>query len=254
LNWAPVVIAIVLIASAGCLLMAFRTHIATPPPSCGKCGYSVIGIVSGTCPECGSTLAKVGITRASPWRALSRKFLWWTIGFALLAAIAVPTAQRIVGPVVRTDTTLTLVPKQSLYQSAQWSWRTDEAGAKPIVLHVDLKVQRAGEPPGSVRIHPSDDAQPIIQRLLERLGIPVDLATTHASELARVAHRALTAQFVIAPTPLHIIRMNGSVATRAESVPAALFTIALLTSAWGAGAIAACRRHLRSRALNPAPE
>jgi hypothetical protein len=63
---------------------------ADSEPSCGKCGYCVVGLQSFTCPECGSDLREVGIVTARarhiPPRILAATI--WTVFLALMAILA----------------------------------------------------------------------------------------------------------------------------------------------------------------------
>lgn len=69
---------------------------------CTYCGYSVRGLPSSICPECGSDLDVVGVRRASWWYRLrpgQRAWLMilvWTIGYAMAAWLAwVPFHERL---------------------------------------------------------------------------------------------------------------------------------------------------------------
>ena len=61
--------------------------------SCGYCGYSVEGLPSRTCPECGRDLDVVGIRRRSPWWVFSAgtrlllSLLSFTLAYALAAIL-----------------------------------------------------------------------------------------------------------------------------------------------------------------------
>lgn len=68
-----------------------RSTPANPDPTCGKCGYCVRGIMTLTCPECGSDLREVGIRppRKKPPLARVRPFtaiLIWTMLIVIPAA------------------------------------------------------------------------------------------------------------------------------------------------------------------------
>jgi hypothetical protein len=62
-------------------------------PTCGKCDYSVRGLTTFICPECGSDLREVGICAfgmrggpGAPW-SMSRKIIMWSIIIAAVGTI-----------------------------------------------------------------------------------------------------------------------------------------------------------------------
>jgi len=61
------VIALVVLATLGRLLRPFAGRRGSDATSgaCGHCGYSLRGLPSTTCPECGSDTAVVGVSRPS---------------------------------------------------------------------------------------------------------------------------------------------------------------------------------------------
>ena len=76
--------------------VARRARRARPSegPACGACGYSVVGLTSMTCPECGGDLRSVGIVtphakgQAASWIASAALF---SVLLALVAAVVTPT-------------------------------------------------------------------------------------------------------------------------------------------------------------------
>ena len=95
-------IEVLLVAAFVVIVVLFRLHrsraAAVTEPSCGKCGYIVIGLTTQICPECGSDLNVVGIihpgnvrswsrrTRLVLWTLIVLLLLFWVLGFAFHVA------------------------------------------------------------------------------------------------------------------------------------------------------------------------
>src|SRR5688572_23757491 len=65
-------------------------------PSCGSCGYCVIGLETMTCPECGKDLREVGILTpgtAKPMSRGGRVFVWTLVSAAPLLIFSQVAAQ-----------------------------------------------------------------------------------------------------------------------------------------------------------------
>lgn len=79
------------------------TATATAEPCCGKCGYSVRGLDSFTCPECGSDLREVGIL-TDDRRRFTRPIIHaalWTLVLPIAALAASSFLMHFALPVVR---------------------------------------------------------------------------------------------------------------------------------------------------------
>jgi hypothetical protein len=112
---------------------------------CGHCGYSVKGLPSSICPECGSDLEVVGVRRGSFWFRLSPEqrnglvILSWTIGYGLAVwLIWVPFHERLQpGICEAVDMACWVVPGTKLRVSvhrcvtqACWPWQRESLKTK----------------------------------------------------------------------------------------------------------------------------
>ncbi len=114
---------------------------AAASPACGRCGYSVVGLVVPTCPECGGDLRRVGVTGGRR-RSVADPFVGWTGAFTvagvLLGAMLLTLTEGIL-PVRRTyETTVDLHTAARSYtiSAAGRTWST-----RPIRLPVDIDVE-----------------------------------------------------------------------------------------------------------------
>ena len=111
---------------------ARRPHASTGPV-CGACGYSVVGLTTMTCPECGGDLRSVGIVtpharQGAGWIATAAAF---TVLLGLIAVIVTPTLFSVIPLRRSTAKTLYLTgPKSNAYQAITLhtqgaTWTTD---------------------------------------------------------------------------------------------------------------------------------
>jgi len=84
---------------AGLIVFVSRRRQArSPGPVCGHCGYSVLGLTTMTCPECGGDLRTVGIRTplTPPAKGLLRGIVYFNIVLAFLAIVSIAVVISVV--------------------------------------------------------------------------------------------------------------------------------------------------------------
>jgi class 3 adenylate cyclase len=132
--------ALALVAASVFLLRQFRRRSqgsAGAEGACGHCGYLVRGLTTFTCPECGSDLRQVGITRrrgsapAGPprWPLLRASVLpvaVWLVGGLIVIAIVSPLIRRYLWPhVAFAEGLIDAIPRSGRYESIRFYTRTE---------------------------------------------------------------------------------------------------------------------------------
>ena len=104
-----VILLLMIMLVAFAVAMAFRRSAAgggrrVTVPSCGACGYCVIGLEGMICPECGKDLREVGILTPGTAKPMSRggRLLVWTLIAPLPALLIAQALANIVTPWVAT--------------------------------------------------------------------------------------------------------------------------------------------------------
>lgn len=156
-DWNWLFIAGMLVGVAGCLfglvwlwLMVFRGPSRSATPLCGRCKYTVYGISSMQCPECGADLREVGIRSplmnrvAGPIHFLAD----WTIGLAFVAAI-LSIGLATLGPQTpwHLSVTYELTPKQGQVGTVRISPTYYRPFASPSKANQpSSRIKRSGQP------------------------------------------------------------------------------------------------------------
>lgn len=86
----PIMGFVVILIGAGWLhaLRIQERAARTPPePSCGNCGYNVIGLPGHICPECGSDLRQVGVLSGNYSIKLAYKGLFMGLGWTFVVGL-----------------------------------------------------------------------------------------------------------------------------------------------------------------------
>ena len=108
----PLLILLFILALSGsAIYFIFRTKKRPDTSVCGACSYSVDGLTTFTCPECGSDLRKVGILTPNQSRPLPGwlKCIFFTIALPLPALILSAIIIAFAGPTVnQRNTTWTI--------------------------------------------------------------------------------------------------------------------------------------------------
>lgn len=143
-----------IVIAAECVRVLWFT-LATPSkparPSCGKCGYTVEGLPTGSCPECGSTFGRVGVdTRFLALRHrgnLVAAIIAWTtliLGTAALVTMffGFRATRAAIGPGAATKQVWTtpLIPKSKGYSTVDLVSTTSAASGSYVVDSIDLKL------------------------------------------------------------------------------------------------------------------
>jgi len=119
----PLLILLFILALFGsAIYFIFRTKKRPATSVCGACSYSVDGLTTFTCPECGSDLRKVGIITPNQSRPLPGwlKCIFFTIALPLPALIVSAIIIAFIGPTVnQRDVTWTITqPASASFKTA----------------------------------------------------------------------------------------------------------------------------------------
>jgi hypothetical protein len=145
-------LALLVIAILGAMSMWSRRRPAGPRSSgpgarCGACGYDTTGLTSGlTCPECGSDLRRVGITRQLVSNAFTRFatsavafLIAWLLCGAVLSAVVEEVLPR--RRHFKQDTGLS-VPASRAYGAINVVAEGDGWGERPIPVRVRIELRQ----------------------------------------------------------------------------------------------------------------
>jgi hypothetical protein len=145
------------------LWRALRHRPAQPEPQCGKCGYTVRGISSMTCPECGSNLREVGVVTAPLRNVRVFKPLRWSIGW-LVAVIPLALAASCY--------VLMMYGPYIVKQSIEYRFSCQAPTLKTIVLaEAKSTCRRTGYNPTGM----SAPLQELVMSIQEPLSSPIHL-------------------------------------------------------------------------------
>jgi len=127
-SWVTFLVFGVLLLTAGLLAwLAFRRKGLIPAGAC-SCGYPSAGIESGTCPECGKSLAEE-IERVEWKRRLAffNRVVAWAAAVVLVALPFTVSAIRLAGADETIACRTILVPKDGSFRSAVLRWNVKPA-------------------------------------------------------------------------------------------------------------------------------
>lgn len=134
-------------------------------PVCGACGYSVVGLASTTCPECGGDLRAVGILTPRVPRqgaALVAHALGFTILLAVIAGVTTAAVLALLPARHAYERQVRLLsPGSKTYQEVALRTQGTAWGSAPLVLPVEIEL--VPFPPGPNPIPPPTTQPPTTQ-------------------------------------------------------------------------------------------